>query len=266
MGRGGKREPEGLGYRPWRLELPPVRLAGAGYSRAEPLGLARQLHPKIEGLVDLPFPSDFQLETTFFAFGDRRYQTFKQEVLDRQIRNARSMHREFIATIPAAELAVVENGHELVKDAATACGALLAEARAALQQHGGATIWVASGYRTVEKEQRLWHSYFETYYFATREQRWRMAGGEFGQAAVDFMARFVGERKAAPGYSNHSAGIAVDFATKEGKTSCGASMRMKDAWKKTRFFHWLTDDKHKNSRKHGFAPYKKEPWHWEYRP
>ena len=44
------------GDRPWRLELPPVRLAGAGYSRAEPLGLGAAAAPEDRRTRRCPLP------------------------------------------------------------------------------------------------------------------------------------------------------------------------------------------------------------------
>lgn len=150
-----------------------------------------------------------------------------------------------------------------MKAAAAQCRELLAAARAKLDapKSKHSTVRALSGYRPVEKEQELWDGYFEKYYLATEESRLKLPGGPHSDAAVAHLAAYVSDRKAAPGYGNHSAGVAMDFSTTMGKTTYGASMAQKAGWKKTPFYAWLEA----NARTFDFHPYVKEPWHWEFK-
>lgn len=130
---------------------------------------------------------------------------------------------------------------------------------------GADHIGIASAYRSFEREQELWNGYFLNYYIQTIEHREKLPGGPLGEAAIDFMAGYVGKRKAAPGHSNHSLGLAVDFKFRgEGKT-LGPNFSDIDGWRKSRLFGWLGDPK-TGAAAYGFRPYVAEPWHWDYRP
>jgi D-alanyl-D-alanine carboxypeptidase-like protein len=61
---------------------------------------------------------------------------------------------------------------------------------------------------------------------------------------------------AAPGYSNHQDGLAIDFGI--GEVGKGLGKIGPRAW----LYRWLTA----NARRFGFHPYAKEAWHWTYRP
>jgi LAS superfamily LD-carboxypeptidase LdcB len=183
----------------------------------------------------------------------------------------------FTPSIPESELRPIEPGHKpehkLVAAAAQHCHELLAKARAELadEKRDGVAVGIASAYRDVAKETELWESYYGNYYQQTQTTRYFLPGGEHGEAAARVLALYISDRKAAPGYGNHSQGIAVDFLTTvgkaaKGKTShkvihLGASMSQKGAWLQSWLFKWLND----NAHKFGFRPYKKEPWHWEYK-
>jgi len=257
-----KASPLGIGYRPLSLSMPsePSVISRASMITAPSLTDGQlQLH-----LDGLPFPADFKLRSSLVLQSDPAFVAFKRQVLEGQIRRARSHGRVFIPTIADALLGDVERGQKMKKEAAAACRELLAAARAALDPPGSkhSTLRALSGYRSVEREQELWNGYFEQYYVATWGARAKLAAGLHSEAAVQLTVNYVSDRKAAPGYGNHSAGIAMDFATTVGKVTYGASMKQKAGWKKTPFFAWL--QKHASEFK--FRPYVKEPWHWEYKP
>jgi D-alanyl-D-alanine carboxypeptidase-like protein len=261
--------PLGLGYGvPQGLTLvEPMRApSGAGLDRARTLGLAGgDLHfqLKLSALEAVPYPADFKLQTSFLLAGNPTYLAFKHRVLEGQIRRAKGLGRSFIATLPEATLDLVENGQKMKKAAAAQCRALLKAARAALDGPGQkhSSLRALSGYRTVEKEQQLWDGYFEKYYLATQEARDNLPEGPHSEAAVRLMVAYVSDRKAAPGYGNHSAGIAMDFSTSVGKVTFSASMSQKAGWKKTPFHAWLVT----HAKEFKFHPYVKEPWHWEFK-
>lgn len=171
------------------------------------------------------------------------------------------------------------------KDAAESAGRLLTAANAALAKaklDGEADalrtirITANSGNRSRAEQAALWRRYFSRaktgYYDLTSSARQSLAGGPHSPAAVAYMLdNFrVGNRIAAPGYSNHNGGIAIDFwqvrtkgweipnQTDRGFPSGGGPSWKK--WRATWFFNWLTA----NAASFHFYPYSVEPWHWEY--
>ncbi len=196
---------------------------------------------------------------------------FKQAVLDEQIRNALAAGRTRYAPVPDADLAIVEGRHRLRTEAAAQCRALLSAARAALAdaQRSGADadaarvtqIGIVSSYRDPAYDGRLWHQYYPNYYRATQAERAELAGGRHGDAAVRRLARYISQRKAAPGFSNHSDGRAIDFSTTEGGVEFGANTAQRTGWRRTWLHRWLVP----NAERYGFHPLTTEEWHWDYR-
>lgn len=203
---------------------------------------------------------------TLNPFEALEWARFKQVVLQAQIRNARSKGREFVATIPDDQMEEIEKprpkekSFRMKKEAARHCRKLLADARNALDavKQGHITIGLCSAYRTVEEEQRLWDSYFGNYYRQTTWARYSL--GSHGDAAAAYLAAYIGKLKAAPGYGNHSRGLAVDFTTTEAGVRYGASKKQFDAWKKTQLWKWL----HAHAKDYGFKMLETETWHWDY--
>jgi hypothetical protein len=199
---------------------------------------------------------------------------FMRRVYQRHV--ARSARRgRFVPSVPKSELGDVEYGQQMRKPAAANCVALLARARATLasdKAKGNAAalkvkeFGARSGYRSVESQFNGWQSAFTSkYYRDTQNARANLSGGSHGGAAVDYMVGYVGKRIAAPGYSLHNSGLAMDFFTKEGSLSLGpnTSARSVAAWKGTWLFDWLS----RNAGAHRFFQNTSidEPWHWEYR-
>lgn len=167
---------------------------------------------------------------------------------------------------------------------AAAAGRLLAAARAdlaAAQRAGDADalrtidVTATSGYRSAQYQRELWLQYFGApggYYDQTRAAREALAEGPHSRAAVDYMLRRSGDggfglggRIAAPGYSNHQNGIAIDWLQRRraghrirNKSSAQHRRRWRDSW----FHRWLLEHA---TRDHGFSPIDTEEWHWEYR-
>lgn len=189
---------------------------------------------------------------------------------------ARSARRgRFVPSVPRDELGDVEYGQQMRKPAAASCVALLARARVTLASEKAkgnpAALKVKefgarSGYRSVESQFNGWQSAFrDKYYRDTQIARAKLSGGPHGEAAVDSMVGYVGKRIAAPGYSLHNSGLAMDFFTKEGGLSLGpnTSARSVASWKRTWLFDWLL----RNAGVYHFFQNTSidEPWHWEYR-
>jgi hypothetical protein len=201
---------------------------------------------------------------------------FMRRVYQRHVtRSARRKGARFTASVPKRELGDVEYGQRMRKPAAASCVMMLARARAALAgekaQGNAAALKVKefgarSGYRSVESQFNGWQSAFRSkYYRDTQHARAKLPGGPHGEAAVDFLAKYVGKRIGAPGYSLHNSGLAMDFFTKEGRLSLGPNTNARSvaAWKGTWLFGWLS----RNANAHHFYQNTNidEPWHWEYR-
>lgn len=171
---------------------------------------------------------------------------------------------------------------DMRKDAAAEAGRLLAAANAALaaaQAAGDADalrtirLTASSGYRASDHQRNLWLEYFPKYYRRTRAVRERLAEGPHSDAAIQYMLRprreggfGLGGRIAAPGYSNHQNGIAIDLrqirqAGHEVVNDSGDAAR--ETWRKSWFHGWL---KANAAARFTFQPIETEEWHWEYRP
>jgi hypothetical protein len=223
------------------------------------------------------------------------YQVFEEAVLEAHVKRA-SRRRRRAAAIPQSELEEVEDHHKLLKGAAGKCRRLLKEARADLAKEKAEflkmskvdqlaeerklkasgevpatkvkSIGIASGYRSFEYDSALWHRYFQDkYYPVTYSERRRLScwdGGEFGGKAVRMMVDFIRPRKAAPGFSNHTNGVAVDFFTEEGghlhQANTSHLSETNKRWEKTWLYRWL--EKHKAT--YGIERIETEAWHWEF--
>jgi hypothetical protein len=196
------------------------------------------------------------------------YQLFQQAVLDRQIARARSKGNSFFPAVAETELEVVEGRYRMRKAAAKSCRELLAAARAALAA-GKATgdarasqtqsIGVTSAYRDYDYDAKIWRDTFQQYYDEMLRDG-TYAGREHGHAAIQHMLGIMLPTKAAPGYSNHSNGTAVDFKTTHGGIEYTAKKKQRSGWRTTWLHPWLVE----NAATFGFKPLASEEWHWDY--
>ncbi|CAF2445286.1 unnamed protein product [Rotaria sp. Silwood2] len=96
----------------------------------------------------------------------------------------------------------------------------------------GVSIKIASGFRTISRQQYFWNCYVSK----------RCNSGNLA---------------ARPGTSNHGKGIALDL-----NTNCGKQTRARPNCGGSRVYQWL----YKNAHKFGFTrTVKSEPWHWGFR-
>ncbi len=214
---------------------------------------------------------------------------FKQRVYRLHVERGTKAGRRRVFDLAPPEIVKIPGTNvEMRKDAAAALGRLLEAARADLARDLASTaqyldtadqraraqrvqdLAVNNAYRSASLQFSLWDRYFQAYLRATQAERAKLPGGEFGPGAAEFMRDYVGVRVAAPGFSNHQSGIAVDLALKlkpdaarpaEEKT-LSASMSQADPWKESWFWRWLN----RRAGEFGFVPYQPEPWHWEYKP
>lgn len=206
---------------------------------------------------------------------------FRSSVLAEHIARSTKRHKgKVLRDLRDDELAKIPGTNVRTKAAtAQAAGRLLAAARAALAQAKAAgdadalrtrDISVGSGYRDSAHQRGNWLKYFPGYYNRTRAQRERLPGGPHSGAAVDYMLKTgkdgfgLGSRIAAPGFSNHQNGIAIDFIQDRSSQPVAISTAKanRERWSKTWFFKWLQE----NAAIYDFEPYEKEEWHWEYKP
>ncbi|MBB4980489.1 M15 family metallopeptidase [Streptomyces nymphaeiformis] len=202
---------------------------------------------------------------------------FRQRVLSAHLAHSRQKGR------PGRDLAPDELSHVpgtpdriiMRSDAAAAAGRLLAAANAALAEarasgdadSGHTTrLTATSGYRGRERQRSLWLGHFTGYYDVTATARAKLPGGPHGDRAVRYMlVDFpIPDKIAAPGYSNHQNGIAIDFLQERDRGHGIANSTGKRAvrrWRSTWFYGWLRA----NAHRFGFGPLATEPWHWIFR-
>ncbi|CAF0898665.1 unnamed protein product [Adineta steineri] len=102
---------------------------------------------------------------------------------------------------------------------------------AAAAKQAGVAIKIASGFRTVARQEYFWNCY------QTKSCN-------------------NGNLAARPGTSNHGKGIALDL-----NTDCGSQSGAKPNCGGSKVYQWL----YKNGAKYGFKrTVQSEPWHWEY--
>ncbi len=202
-------------------------------------------------------------------FGTAESNAFMRRVYELQ-RQTASGQRAFVGDLPENQLAEIEGGVQARRDAAAACRMLLSAAREGLREDQSRRdrlarqvrrIGVASGYRSARSQFQSWRTSFPRYYRQTQEERERQEGGEHGSAAARLLARYISGRLAAPGYSLHNNGVAIDFNTTQGRQNLGPNTSQIAQWNRSWFFNWLTA----NAANFGFAqnPNINEPWHWE---
>ncbi len=179
--------------------------------------------------------------------------------------------------------------YSIQKDAANYLQDLFFNAREDLKADASAknvtAIGVNNAYRSAETDFGIWSGMFfgVVLNVIPRKPRedvkalWALANGkESAPGLIQRMAdyyttkpaeaikRAVAEYqagKAAPGFSKHSDGKAVDFTTTQGE-ELGPSDSQHQAWMNSWFFIWLA----KHARDFKFYPLSTEPWHWNFVP
>jgi subtilisin family serine protease len=166
---------------------------------------------------------------------------FMRRVYLRQVRAACQSH-SFVTDVPDSELSPIEDNQRARTAAADSCRRLLASARAAIAQDPAAahvkSIGVASGYRSASQQLHNWNRNFPRYFGETSSDRAALEGGEFGEAAEKLLTRYISGRLAAPGFSLHNNGLAIDFSALERGISMGPSTtkQSRQNWRKSWYF------------------------------
>lgn len=180
--------------------------------------------------------------------------------------------RAFQPSVPQAELAEVASGKYLRRDTAPVAIRMLDDAREALRQARAASdtqaldvasFGISSAYRSALHQYHLWNDRFGGYMTDTAQQRATLPGGPVGYEATQWLAHWIGTWLAAPGFSNHNDGRAIDlFCRLTSGTVLSANRADIPHWHRTWLHQWLVT----NASRYGFYPYSREPWHWEHRP
>lgn len=236
-----------------------------------PTGRPRNRTAHKRGPAGLPRPPAVPKDPSKESRGGtsrRRRKEFKADVLRKQIAREISQGKVRLDAIPDAELEIVEGDKCMRKVAAASCRRLLADARTALAEakaSGDASarrtrsIGLCSAYRTYEYETGLWNGAFNKHFKKMVESK-VFAGDEYGEGAERHMVVKLGKVKAAPGFSNHSDGKAVDFATTYDGQELVANTDQIAAWRKAWLYRWLVA----NGARYGFKQLPTEEWHWDY--
>ena len=181
----------------------------------------------------------------------------------------------FSADIPREKLGEIEDGVLLSAAAARDARALLSAARIALKTAKAAkprpdaaaratgAIGPLSGYRPASRQFALWNRNFPGYFQETAPLRATLPGGPLGPQAVEETVEFVRHHLAAPGFSLHNSGKALDFTTTVGGEMLIADRTQRPQWRASWLYTWLTT----SAPAFGFHENPKidEPWHWEWR-
>ncbi|MFT3809679.1 MAG: D-alanyl-D-alanine carboxypeptidase family protein [Micropepsaceae bacterium] len=181
----------------------------------------------------------------------------------------------FSGDIPREKLGEIEEGVLLSAGAARDARALLSAARIALKTAKAVkpkpdaaavatkAIGPLSGYRPASRQFALWNRAFPSYFEETAPVRAALPGGPLGRQAVEETVEFVRHHLAAPGFSLHNSGKALDFTTTVNGEMLISDRTQRAAWRASWFYDWLTA----SAPSFGFYENPKidEPWHWEWR-
>jgi LAS superfamily LD-carboxypeptidase LdcB len=207
---------------------------------------------------------------------------FRDAVLTAHLKRSFQSFGDPKTDLPLAQLGTVAgtSGIKMEKNAAGAATSLIAKANEDLKavkltninEDAKVTLKItaSSGYRSATRQKELWLEYFPGYYDQSVEARAQIAEGVHSEKAIRYLLNAkssggfgIGGKIAAPGYSNHQTGIAIDLLQKrklgfEILNSTASAERKK--WQKSWFYEWLT----LNAKAYKFEPYSLEEWHWEY--
>lgn len=231
-----------------------------------------------EGIEPFAESENWSSSTDQIAFRERVLAAHIKQTEKRKGQRAQpDLPDDQLGTIPGTKI-------KTRKDTAAAAGLLLSVANAALaaaQASGDAdalklrSISVTSGYRSGTRQLNLWRRVFSAkggYYDKTEAKRQSLPGGPHSDAAIAYLLRRkdsggfgIGGRIAAPGFSNHQGGIALDFLVNlqnGGTIKLDSQDKYRAIWRRSWFHKWMKQ----NAAKYGFQPIPTEEWHWEYRP
>lgn len=218
------------------------------------------------------------------------FAAFEQTVLNTHIvRSELRRHHSAASEIPPGELELVDKEGEkefkLRSGVAGRCRSLLHEVRDKLNNDKQAgdpvartvtRIGLTSAYRGPAYDEGLWRNYFRTKYYRANlskivaKSKFTAGSRQYDAVTMEAargLVEYIKDNKAAPGFSNHTHGIAVDFVTVQGGRAYTADTGKNRAktnhdWEQTWFYKWLNLEATK--RKYGIRRIESEAWHWEF--
>jgi hypothetical protein len=209
-----------------------------------------------------PIPSD-DLQWPGASDEQRR---FMRAVYDAHVAWSKGRGNRFVPDLPDGQLNWVDRGrrHRMRTDAAEAARSMLEAAEVQLAKDGltgQIRLGIRSAYRTAAEQFRIWQGLgtgggFPAYYRETSDMRPK--NDPHGPEAVQILMKHMRKKVAAPGFSNHQHGTAIDLATRKGP---GDLVKLyPGSW----FHNWLWLKK--NAATYNFHPLEGEEWHWFYVP
>ena len=194
----------------------------------------------------------------------------------RHLRGARRpvvpVRRAFEPSVPEADLAEVAKGKYLRRDAAPLGIRMLDDAREALRQAKAAGDPKRSPSARSASPAPIGRRCTSTGCGMTASPAtWptppssapACPAARWVTEAAQWLARWIGGWLAAPGFSNHNDGRALDlFCRLTSGRVLTADRADIPRWQTSWLHQWLTA----NAARYDFHPYQKEPWHWEHRP
>lgn len=198
--------------------------------------------------------------------GSKAKLQFMQQVYQTNLQ--RSLRRgQFSTDVPPEDLAVIEGRFKARTEAAVACRRMFRDIRKAIsRENRNVSIGLTSAYRSASRQFKLWNCYFiQRFYPQTLRYRTTLPNGRHGTKSAVYMARYVRQRIATPGFSNHNKGQAIDLLNLENGVAFRnrSNPRAVRKWKNSWLWNWLQA----NAVEYGFYQNTRinEPWHWEYR-
>ena len=200
--------------------------------------------------------------------GDPDLELFKKNLIKKQVDAREKQGKKAILGLSGDELGPLKEAKpfEMRKDVAVEFDKMWKHAKEDFANREGGdrsdSIGVASTYRSAKDDAVAWEKAFKNYYRDTYDMRTENGDSEFSDAALEKIFHFMNGKKAPPGFSGHTHGIAADLVTRDkGKTwSVDSHKANQRGWQTTWLYDWLVT----NAGTYHFYQLKTETWHWEY--
>jgi hypothetical protein len=207
------------------------------------------------------------------AHDDSPKERFKQAYLDLQIKVRLAEGKQPIQGLPEGQLTWLrprfpdQRMHNDVAPRFLKMWAALESDLAAARKAGDpearkvVSVAVASTYRDASRDRQAWLGTIDKYLRQTAAARAKLKD-PYGHEALRILFHFANGKKAPPGFSGHTHGIAADLHTVDdrGEWTVNSDPSHRDGWLRTWLYDWLSV----NASKHRFFQLTTEEWHWEY--
>jgi len=195
---------------------------------------------------------------------------FRKAVYDEQLRRSvADPKKHFSLGLPAGQVGDVD-GSPISKVAESDAKSMLDAARQAVKVDrasgnakaiGTGHIGVNNAYRSLEGDFKAWKKAYPRALDRTAKARKKLSTGPYSKEAVSLMVDDLWGKKAIPGFSNHTRGLAIDFETVQDGQGLGPTVAQKADWRKSWLYAWLV----KHAATYGFTQLPTEEWHWDHK-